>query len=177
MQIEGQDGSKLKVSPKGEALITGGDRWRAAIDRGDAYVFHGIDKDIAAAGTVLMVRNDSLIRKLIIERIAIINGNVATLYAIHLITAAFTAAGDAVVGVNMNGMSNKQADATAIGDETGETQGAILQDVGGAVAKETLDAPGLVGFVLAPNTAIGIDQVTDSTAGAASIYAYFEDIE
>lgn len=178
MQLEGKSGQKVEVSGIGELFVRS-ERWRAAIDRGDAYVFHAIDADVVAGDTMLALRNDSPTRKLVIERIVVINGNVATLYAIHLITAAFTAAGTAVAGVNMNGLSNKSAAAlaTAIHDETGNTQGAILQDVGAGVAVETYDVPGLVGLVLAPGTAIGIDQVTESTAGSASIYAYFEDIE
>lgn len=177
MRIEGQDGNVLGVNAAGEAYVRALTPWQAAVDRGDAFIFHGPDKDIAAAGTVLALRNDNPNRVLVIDRILITNGNVATQYEVHKITAAYVSTGDAVAGLNANGafadIANLEG-VTCHADETGETQGAIFLVVGAGVVVEQY-GPYQIDMKLLAGQAIGIDQVTDSTAGAATIFAYFED--
>jgi len=176
LQLEGSDGTIADVSSDGELLVKG-DRWAAAADRGDAYIFSSQDADIAAAGTMICLRNDDQDRVLVIDRIMVCNGNVATRYEVHLVTAAYTAAGTAVVGINANpayaDMVNGNG-ATCYANETGNTQGSVFLDIGAGVAVVTY-GPYELDLKLKAGTAIGIDQVTESTAGAATIFAYFED--
>jgi len=176
MRIEGQDGSVLEVTPQGEVLVKG-DRWAAAVDRGDAYIFHSQDENIAAAGTMIALRNDNPTRKLVIDRVLVINGNVATRYEVHRLTAAYTSAGDVVEGVNANGayanIANGQG-VTCHANETGETQAEVFMDVGGAVAVATY-GPFQLDMKLQAGQAVAVDQVTESDSGAATLFAYFED--
>jgi len=175
-QLEGRDGTIVEASSDGEILVKG-DRWAAAVDRGDAYIFSSQDADINATDTMLCLRNDDQNRVLVIDRIAICNGDAATRYEVHLVTAAYTAAGTAVVGINCNpayaDMVNGNG-ATCYGDETGNTQGSVFLDIGAGVAVVSY-GPYPIGLKLRAGTAVGIDQVSESAAGAATIYAYFED--
>src|SRR3989304_3225358 len=75
--------------------------FRASL-RGDAYIWTAPTADIDATDTIIAVRNDSTTRDLVITKIIIAGGNAISLYSIHYITAAYTSAGTAVVGRNLN---------------------------------------------------------------------------
>jgi hypothetical protein len=93
---------------------------------GDAYAWNAISADIDATDTALLVRNDSSTRYLVIEKVYVYC-DVATAIDVHVIpNSTFTAAGTAVTGVNLLAGSGKTADATALADETGNTQGSII---------------------------------------------------
>ena len=171
LAIQGKSGFNAEVSDVGAMLVSGLDAITLnALTKGDAYVWTAQDADIDAADTMLAVRNDSHTQKLVIDRIELTNGNVATRYEIHKVTAAFTAAGTAATEINLGG-TGKKAPVSAYSDETGNTQGTVFAEIGAGVAVETYVRK--VGMVLNEGEAIGVDQVTESTAGACSIYGYF----
>lgn len=171
LRLFGKSGNPAEVSDVGALLVSGMDAITLnALTAGDAYVWTAQDTDVDAADTLLAVRNDSHKYKLVIDRIEITNGNVATRYEIHKITAAYTSAGTAGTEINLGG-SGKKAPVTCHADETGNTQGTVFQDIGAGVAVEQYSVK--VGIVLNEGEAIGVDQVTESTAGACSIYGYF----
>jgi hypothetical protein len=182
-KIEDGTGSGLEagVNALNELYVVTETPWQKACRRGDAYLWQNVSADIATGETMILVRNDSSTRLLAIHGIYIGNGNVAaTTYDIHYVTTAFTAAGTAVVGVNMNANFGAAVDVTAYADETGNTQGTVLMDYISIVAGKgdfltAANASFLDGLVLAGGTALGIDQITESTAGVGGIYGYFID--
>ncbi len=143
----------------------------ASLDRGDSFVWISQDVDIDAADTMLMVRNEDPDKLLVIDKVVVTGGNAASRYECHIITASFTAAGTAVTNQNLNSSSANVAAVTAFGDETGNTQGSVILDLGvGIVTTVQVDNPGII---LANGVAFAIDQVTESTAGAAMIFGHF----
>ena len=143
----------------------------AGLDRGDSFVWISQDADIDAADTLLLVRNDDPDKLLVIDKIIITGGNAVSRYEGHIVTASFTAAGTAVANQNLNTASANVAAVTAFGDETGNTQGAVILDVALlATTSLPIENPGII---LATGVAFGIDQVTESTAGSAMIFGHF----
>ena len=142
---------------------------------GEAFSWNAVSADIATTETALLVRNDSSSKKLVIEKLYVYS-DVATAIDVHLVTATFTIAGTAVVGVCLNKSGATVADATAKTDETGNTQGDIIV---------TLHTPELttsaesVGYdfngsvILGQNQAIGVDIVADSAAFECTLVGYF----
>ena len=93
---------------------------------GQAFSWNTPTYDPDALDTALLVRNDSSTKKLVIEKVYF-RCDTATAFDIHIVTASFTIAGtNAVTGVCLNQSSPTVADATAYGDETGNTQGSII---------------------------------------------------
>lgn len=144
---------------------------RVSSKEGLSFIWTSQDLDIDAADTLLLVRNDSS-NPLYIDYIILSSGNVATRYEIHVVTASFTIAGTTVTGFCLNTALNKVAEATAASDETGNTQGTVIYDVS-LLATTTFILP-TTGLVLGTNISLGIDQVTESTAGNASIIGHYE---
>ncbi len=144
-----------------------------------AYAWNSQDIDIAAAGTIIAVRNDSPDQDLVITHAIISGGNANTRYEVHKVTAAYTsgtqANGAAINGVPM-GPGGGKAAATSHSDETGNVQVAanVFMEV---TLKAVTSIEVLIGLVLGGGEAIAIDQVTESTAGAAIVFGYFVDRE
>lgn len=167
----GKSNSPAEVSDVGSLHVTGWDAlMENALKKGDAYVWTSQDANVVAADTLLQVRNNSHNMKLVIVRIEVTNGDVATRYEIHKVTAAYTPTGTAADEINLGGWG-KEAAASAIHDETGITQGTVFAEIGAGVAVETYKRDTCL--VLNEGEAIGVDQVTESTAGACSIYGFF----
>ena len=147
---------------------------------GQAFSWNAVTYDPDAADTALLVRNDSPTKNLVIERVYF-RCDTATAFDIHIVTASFTIAGTlAVTGVCLNKSSPTVADATAYGDETGNTQGDIILTGYAPLAvnaQATTSLPqdvNLAGSViLGQNQAIGVDIVTASTAVECTIVGYF----
>ncbi len=144
-----------------------------------SYAWNSQNIDIAAAGTLLAVRNDSPDQDLVIDRMIISAGDANTRYEIHKVTAAYTSAtqanGAAINGVPM-GPGGGKAAATSHSDETGNAQVAanVFMEVT-LLITTTLELQ--VGLVLGGGEAIAVDQVTESTAGAVIVFGYFVDRE
>lgn len=179
LQIAGNKGAVLDVSPQGEVLaqiaatpaIT-----QAALLRGDAYAWHSQDINIDTPGdTLIMLRNDSGSQDLVIDRIILVGGNANSRYEIHKVTVEYTPAtgakGAIIVGMNL-GNSGTTADVECRSDEDGNTQGAVFAE-GSLLAVTTVVLQ--MNLVLGKGQAVGIDQVAASIAGAATIFGYFVD--
>jgi len=174
------DGRLAGVDELRQLYVTTETPWQKACRRGDAYLWQNATADIATGETMVLVRNDSTTRNIVIHGIYIGNGNVAaTTYDIHYVTAAFTNAGTNIVGINMNANFGAATDVTATADETGNTQGTVIMDYISLVAAkgDMLTAANFpaIGITLAGGTAIAVDQITESTAGVGGIYGYFVD--
>lgn len=160
------------------------ERGRVAVDadkvggdsagKGNYFILQSQDLNIDAADTLLCVRNDGNV-PFAIDRMILSTGATWSRYECHIITASFTAAGTAVtpkcLNTGLSGTSALAADLTVKSDETGNTQGAVIYDIS-LLALTTLVVP-TPGLILARGVAFGIDQVTESAAGAASIEGHF----
>ena len=167
------DGFEAAVNQYNELSVVTESPMQKAMRNGLAYNWTNIAKDWAANDTVLAVRNESSVYDLVIEKIVVANGDAAIgNYTIHVVTATYTNAGTAVVGTNLNSNYGNNADATATGDETGNTQGTVLQEFWAVLADATYDVP-LDGIVLKEGHALGIDAVTDQARGSVSFVGYF----
>ncbi len=144
-----------------------------------AYCWSSKDIDIAAAGTIIAVRNDSPDQDLVIDRLIISAGNANTRYEVHKVVLAYTsgtqANGALVIGIPLSPGGGKAA-ATSHSDETGNAQvaGNVFMEV---TLKITTSIELECGLVLGGGEAIAIDQVTESTAGAAMVFGYYVDRE
>ncbi len=170
----GKSNSPAEVSPSGSVHTSGWDAlMENALTKGDAYVWTAQDANIVAADTMLSVRNDSHTQKLVIVRVEVTNGDVATRYEIHKITATYTPTGTVADEINLGG-TGKAAPVSAIHDETGQaTQGTVFAEIGAGVPVETYKRDTCL--VLNQGEAVAVDQVAESTAGACSIYGFFID--
>lgn len=176
IQLTGRSGNRADVSPRGELLVAGAVEsalTNSALTTGEAYVWHSQDLNVAAAGTLIAVRNDSGSQDLVITRIIIVGGDVTSRYEIHKVDVAYTSTGTPVVAINL-GNSGTLPDATAHADESANSQVAanVFMEVV-AIALTTVEVE--VGIVLGRDQAIVIDQVSESGAGAATVFGYFVD--
>lgn len=141
---------------------------------GEAFIWTNETYDYAAADTVLLVRNDLTNKNLHIWKIKL-HGDTETEVEIHIPTAAFTIAGTAVVGEALNRVLDKNAAsyATAKANETGNTQGDVIERVR---IKADTDLPiefaGAV--ILDADKSIGVDYVTDGGEAHVSIWGYYK---
>jgi hypothetical protein len=168
-------GFTADVNNRSELLVTRDSPLMRAALLGNAFSWTNVPADIATGETMLIVRNDTADQDLVIDHVKIHNGNAAVCnYDIHIVTAAYTNAGTDVVGVNLNtayGTFASKYSATA--DETGNTQGAMLTEFWAVLADASYHVD--VQCILTQGTALGIDQVTESTRGTAQIVGYFID--
>lgn len=166
-------GVRNRITSKGQFLvlaITEPEIEFVSENDGQAYMWNSQDQDIDAGDTMLLLKNtsDTILH---ITRIIMSAGNAATRYEIHIVTADITPTGTAVTGFNMNTASGNVANAIAKADESVNTQGSVIYDISLlANTTEILPTPGLL---LAKNISIGVDQVTESTAGNVCITGHF----
>ena len=174
MKLFGKSNDLIEVSPVGSVYVSGWDAlMENALTKGDAYVWAAQDTDLAAAATMLSVRNDSHKMKLVIVRVELTNGGGATRIEIHKTTNSYTPTGTAGTEINLGG-TGKKAPASAIADETGNAaQGTVFAEIGAGIAVETYKRDTCL--ILNEGEAIGVDMVADLAAGACSIYGYFID--
>jgi hypothetical protein len=145
---------------------------RISEEDGEAYIWTNETYDYAAADTILLVRNDHQTKNLHIWKIHL-HGDTETEVEVHVPTATFTIAGTAVVGEPLNRSIDNTAQATAKADETGNTQGDVVERR--RIKANIDDDVDFVGaLVLKYNQAIGVDYVTDGAEAHVSIWGYFK---
>jgi hypothetical protein len=149
--------------------------------RGDAYAWNAISANIDATDCMLMVRNLSATRLLVINRIYVWV-DVPTGIDVHLSTnaTAFSAggAGVAVTGVNLNTASNKVADAEGYSDDASVTQGTIITTLHNNELTTDVHAIDFITndeIVLGKNGCIGVDDIVEPAAFECTIIGYFID--
>lgn len=143
---------------------------------GNAYVWSSglvTGASLSASSTVLALKNTA-VGKLHIDRIVICS-NGADEYIVQLPSNNFTPAGDTeITGININTDSNNTADATAYTDESGNTQGDILEYVfAGATSRTVVD---MRGIFLGKNKSIAVDAVGGDSNCSVSIYGHYIDV-
>ena len=123
--------------------------------------------------TILLVKNISTDKNLFIKDIYLSTA-AETRVVIHIPTTEVTPTGTAITGTNLNNTSSSVAEATAIRDETNNSQGNIVWS--GEIP--ILGAPYKIDFygaiILGQNDSIGIDYVADPTACDVVIVGWFE---
>lgn len=144
-----------------------------ASEMGDAYSWSNVSYDYAAADTILLVQNTSVIQNMRIDSFYI-QGSTATEIVIHCPTVTFVPAGTAVTGTNMNRTSGKAASAVAKANETNNTQGVVI--FRGAIAAAPSD-PYVIDLggtlILGYGQSVGVDFVSDGSACRVTIIGHF----
>jgi len=185
MLIEGHDKNNVSTHvevKKGQMAVTTASPINKATVRGDAYNWNAVSAaGVGATDCLLMVRNLSPTRLLVINRIYVW-ADVSTALDVHLIISSATfgagAAQVAVVGVNLNTSSNKVPDADAHSDDDNVGQGDIICTL---MTNETSTTQFAINFptndaiVLGTNGCIGVDAVADVAAFECTITGYFID--
>lgn len=165
------DNNRLRVRPLSE--------WERAVADGRAYSWSNATYDYTAADTIIGVENNSSTQDLYIERI-VLTGDTASEFVVHT-SSAVTMAGTAITGVNLNRNSSLTADATAIGDETGNGQAAASYSgrlVSGRFANNGIVDLEIGGAIVLPDDHnIGIDFITNGAAANCTIWGYYKDRE
>lgn len=142
---------------------------------GEAFIWAIETYNYGGADTILLVRNDHATKNLHIEKI-FLHGDTESEIEIHVPTAAFTIAGTAVVGEGLNRTKDLDATAyaTAKADETGNTQGDVVERR--RIYADTLMEVNFNGaLILNTNKAIGIDYVTVGAEAHISIWGFFKE--
>lgn len=179
MIIHGPDGQYTEVTDDHRVRIDGVIESmlpHCVRHHGCAYSWTMVSYDYDAGDTVLLVRNDSTTEILYIDYVWVWADCGGTVVVLQHPTATFTIAGTAVTGVNLNTISGAAADATAKGDETGNTQGDII-DVKYQISSASsegvkfLDHDGIV--ALGYHDALGVDVVTGGDACQCTMHGYY----
>jgi len=141
---------------------------------GQAYTWTNVSYDYAAGDTILLLKNTSPTKNLLIQAITI-SGDTATTVTIHS-PACLNPTGTVVTGVNLNRQSGNTAEATAICDETTNSQANII-----TVTKHngsTLNIMPIEGaVVLGLNDCIAVDFTTDGGAANVTIRGYYHEVD
>ncbi len=140
--------------------------------KGTAYSWDSTELDIAADGTMLYLKNNSD-TTLILDRVTINGSNVICFWTILIGALITTPSGGTVTGVNLNEVfSTKQADVTAISNETAVADGSIIDRI-----KTPIDNSiqhNLQGIILGKDHYIQINQITESDSGSVVVFGHFE---
>ena len=142
-------------------------------DDGLAFSWTNASYDYDAGDTIILIKNTSTTHNLIIDDI-IIAGDTATIATVHF-PVCDTPTGTSITGVNLNRTSGKTADATAIGDETTNSQGPIYHNIF-IEANKTYEHDAGDSIVLGTNNCIAVDFVANGTAAYCTIEGFFLEI-
>ena len=138
---------------------------------GNAYAWFAPTQDVVAGGTLLFVKNlgDT---PLVLDRMRVVGGNVASTYTIHLGKTTTSPDTINVTGTNLNQQFGDVADVHATGNETALADGTTVEifQQPATISQEY----NLAGIILTKGVYIQINQETESTAGAVVIYGHFE---
>ena len=169
-------GNKAAVDSEGHLIVdalTLSEISHTSDAHGQAFIWASQTYDPDAADTVLLIKNTSSTRNLIITDVWF-SADVETRVQIHLPTAEVTVAGTTITGVNMNTASGNVAEASAARDETGNTQGDVIWSGETQAANDTYHVDFKSAIHLGQNKSIGVDFVAAATAGDVTIMGYFE---
>ena len=173
MNLLGRKGYPLEVDDDGRALVDSKSEFLHASEKGDAYIWTNETYNYDAADTILSVRNDHSSMNLHITKIRL-HGDTETEVEVHVPNTTYTPTGTAVVGENLNRITRKTAEATAICDETGQaTQGDVVERVRiKANTDYIIELDGAL--VLGHDQAVAVDYVTDGAEAHVSIWGYYK---
>jgi len=142
---------------------------------GRAYSFSNVTYDPDAADTIILLKNIHPTKNFHICDV-LMSCDTATEWQAHIITAVFTQAGTlAITPVNLNSNFGNSSSIDAFGDETANTQGAIVHPHFITLANgASVDYNYNGALVIAPGHAYALDTVTASTAAHVSVTGYQE---
>ena len=143
---------------------------------GEAFIWTVETYNYAGADTILLVKNIHATKKLHIEKM-FLQGDTETEVEIHVPTTAFTIAGTNIVvgqGLNRTFDLDATAYASAFDDETGNTQGDVIERkrILADIEKEVNFNGALI---LNTGKSIGIDFVTVGGEAHVSIWGYYKE--
>ena len=151
--------------------------WEHALANGHAYSWQNATYDYTALDTILGVENNSAARDLKIKKI-FVTGSTATEFIVFAASGKIVD-GTAVTGVNLNRNSGNAAEATAKGDETGQTEqggGYPTGLISGRFANDGQVEIDVDGAIVLPQVhMIGVDLTTNGTTCNVVIWGYFVD--
>jgi hypothetical protein len=137
-----------------------------------AFSWSNVSYDYTALDTILLVKNEDPDRLLRVGPMWIA-GDTATEFIVHSPVVA-TPTGTAVTGVNIDRRSTNVAKATAIADETTNTQAnVIMRSRGLANFSFYFDFYGAL--VLGEDNCVAVDFVTEGAAASVTIIGYYQD--
>jgi len=140
-------------------------------NQGDTFTWSNVSYDYDANDTILLVKNTSRTKTLVVTDI-FISGDTTTPYAIH-IPECDNPTGTSVTAVNPNRDSGEIADATAVSDETTNTQANVL--FRGIALNNTVTPINTRGSIrLGLNDCVAVDFATDGTAAYVVIAGFYE---
>ncbi len=175
LQLAGRDASIVKVSPTGELHTLAANMTPLAFAtlEGRAYSFSNVTYDPDALDTIILIKNIHATKSFHVCEITV-SCDAVTEWHAHIITAVFTQAGTlSITPVNLNSNFGNNSSIEAFGDETANTQGAIVHPhMITTIANTSLTYNYHGALVLAPGHAYGIDTVAASTAAHVSITGY-----
>ena len=144
---------------------------REASVKGMAFRWLSGSYDYGENETVLLVRNDDNEKKLWITRVTC-QGNTATKVVVHCPTCS-SPTGDDIIGVCLNRQKKSRSNATAIRNETSNSQGDIIaRDYIAANGSVTFDFEG--SLILGKDDCVAVDFVTDGSACEVTIEGFYE---
>ena len=141
--------------------------------RGLSFSWSSGTYDAAANDTILLIKNTSSNYNLHIDGIWL-STDTETRVVIHVPTTEVTPTGTSVTGTNLNINSSNVAEATAIRDETNNTQGNIVWsgEIQATGEPFFIDLAGAL--ILGTNDSIGVDYVADVAACDVTITGHFQ---
>jgi len=142
-----------------------------SIENGLSFSWSNATYDYDAADTILLVKNTSTTHNLHIDQIWC-HGDTTTTVAVFW-ASGVTPAGTTVTGVNLNTTSSNTAEATAKGDETGNSGGSNVW-VGSIPADNATPVLISSGLILASGYSIGVDYTTDGGEALVTIIGHYE---
>jgi len=143
----------------------------ASIENGLAFSWTNATYDYDAADTILLVKNTSSTHNLHIDQIWC-HGDTTTTVAVFWANSV-TPSGTAVTGVNLNTTSSNTAEATAKGDDTGNSGGSNVW-VGSIPADNATPVLISSGLILASGYSVGVDYATDGGEALVTIIGHYE---
>ena len=143
---------------------------------GEAFIWTIETYNYAAADTILSVKNIHATKHLHIEKI-FLHGDTQTEVEIHVVSAAFTPTGTAVVGEGLNRTKDLDATAyaTAIADETGASSQGDVVERRRIKADIDMEVNFNGALILNTNKAVAIDYVTVGGEAHVSIWGFFKE--
>lgn len=138
---------------------------------GNAYCWFAPTIDVNAGDTLLFIKNlgDT---PLILDRMRVVGGNVASTYTIHLGKLTTTPTAINITGTNLNPRFGDEADVHATTDEDLVADGTVVEIFQHPAT--TSEEYRLTGIILEKGNYIQINQEDESTAGSVAIYGHFE---
>ncbi len=167
-------GKGAEVSPQGHLVtraVFESELEHESAENGFAYAWDSTELDIAAADSMLYVKNTGDM-PLHLEYVQINGSNTVCTWTIQIGALTTTPSGNTVTGVNLNQIfSGLPAQATSISNETAVAAGAIVGRVKTAIDGHHIHP--MAGVILGKDHYVQIVQITESTRGSVTLVGHY----